>query len=425
MKFSEKEIVVGIIFFILIVALLFNIFWADPINAKFCGDGICSDNEFRVCKLDCSWCGDGSCNVQECDLGCTEDCSPSQCENRICESEKGENCVNTPNDCKCNEDYVCDRKLEQCVKDSCGNGICESHEYSLICPNDCKGEVYQEEDLSDINYPIIFVHGHSQKEVKGYSPTELEEFQDKLLEENYEDKGMVLPGDYPPLLSEGVWSKKKISVIMTYYADKYDSLGGIIGDADNQHIDVYSQRLGDVVKVVRHNTGKNKVIIIAHSMGGLVSRNYIKNHGGLNSVDKLVTIGTPNHGTYGYIGSLCGTIIAGRNPTPECEDMKSGSDFLINLNNEDETPGNIGYLTIIAKNKIESSCSQGDYWDNVICASSVYLEGAENWYYEDFSEEYYTLNLLKTPRSNSLHVSIVKPAEHPEVYNKIINFVKG
>lgn len=413
MKFSEKEIVVGIILLIIIVALLFNIFLANPINAKFCGDGICSDKEVGVCKLDCSWCGDGACNVEECGLGCVEDCNPSQCENRICELEKGENCVNTPNDCRCDEDYICDRKLEQCVESSCGNGICETHESYLNCPNDCEGESYRELDLSNLDYPIIFVHGHSPSEVEGYSPTTLEEFQEKIVDEGYENMGIMLPSDYPPLLSEGIWSKKKISVIMTYYSNKYDKLGGVVGSDDNQHIDVYSERLGKVVDVIKHNTGKNKVIIIAHSMGGLVSRNYIKNYGGFNEVDKLIMIGTPNHGTYGYIKIFCGTIIAGRNPTPECIDMKEGSDFLISLNGGDETPGNVDYLTIIGMHESTSFCPNNEKWDGVVCSSSVKLNGADNFYY--------------TPLINyegSLHGDLVYPSKIPEVYNKMVEFIR-
>ncbi len=266
------------------------------------------------------------------------------------------------------------------------------------------------------DFPIIFVHGHSPSEVEGYSPTNLEEFQARLEKDGYKNKGLILPSDYPPKLSNGIWSGEKISVITTYYSNRYDKLGDIIGPDDNQHIKVYAQRLRDVVEVTKHNTGKNKVIIIAHSMGGLVSRAYIKYYGGLNSVDKLVTIGTPNHGTHGIVSFGCGTFLVGREPTPECQDMQVGSGFLIDLNNGDETPGDIDYLTIIGKNSLEESCPDKGYWDNVICASSVKLEGAENYYYEDFSEQY--------SLTNSLHTAFVSPSNAPEVYNKIVSFIK-
>lgn len=412
-------------------------------DCQWCGDGYCQDNEKRNCKLDCDWCGDGFCqvdetcssctsdcgdckspaycgdevcNIGECKAGCSKDCDLVNCQNGVCEITKGENCFSTPGDCPCKSDQRCDSVKKKCIDLTCGNGRCDSGETTKTCPNDCE-ETYKEV-LSDPNsdYSIIFVHGHSKSEVKGYSPTSLEEFQNELTKEGYEDMGIILPSDYPPQLTKGIWSSKKISVITTYYSNKYDKLGDIVGPDDNQHIIEYAKRLRDVVNVVKHNTGKNKVIIIAHSMGGLVSRTYIKYYGGINSVDKLIMIGTPNHGTYGVVSFGCGTILAGRNPTPECQDMEAGSDFLINLNSNDETIGDIKYLTIIGKNTKSDSCPDKGYTDNVICASSVYLEGAENYFYEDFSSEY--------SLSNSLHTAFVSPSNAPKVYNKIVTFIK-
>ena len=338
------------------------------------------------------------------------------CQNGICEFNKGENCYVTPGDCQCKNDQKCDLKSKKCVDLTCGNGKCDSSETSKICPNDCKDK-YQELLIdSNINYPIIFVHGHSPSEVERFSPTTFENFQDKLTEEGYEDMGFMLPSDYPPKLTKNIWSNKKISLITTYYANKYDKFEGIVGTDDNQHIKVYAQRLRDVVEVAKHNTGKDKVIIIAHSMGGLVSRTYVKYYGGISSVDKLVTIGTPNHGIYGLVAFGCGTLLVNRNPTPECQDMQAESQFLKELNKDDETPGSVRYLTIIGKNVKTSGCPNNDYWDNVVCASSVELNGSENYYYEDFSNEYSMLN--------SLHSAFVNPSKAPNVYSKVLNFIK-
>ena len=286
---------------------------------------------------------------------------------------------------------------------------------------------------ADKDLPVIFVHGHSPSEVEGYSPTSLEEFQDKLVEQGYADMGIILPSDYPPKLTKGVWSGKKVSVIMTYYANKYDKLGGVVGPDDNQHISVYAQRLRDVVETVKHNTGKNKVIIIAHSMGGLVGKTYIKYYGGINSVEKLVTIGTPNHGAYGYIALGCGNTLLQmakgctwdllfqgdstfcekpRNPTPECDDMDAKGTFIPELNDFDETPGNIKYLTIVGLNKNTEYCPNNEKWDDVICSSSVRLEGAENWEY------------VASDYGGNLHTVMVSPSKAPKVYNRIIEFIK-
>ncbi|MFH1822309.1 MAG: hypothetical protein ABH830_01260, partial [Patescibacteria group bacterium] len=53
--------------------------------------------------------------------------------------------------------------------------------------------------------------------------------------------------------------------------------------------------LKDKVEKVKQLTGAAKVNIIAHSMGGLVAKNYIK-HYGSGSVDKFIDIGTPHLG---------------------------------------------------------------------------------------------------------------------------------
>src|SRR3989344_1618452 len=191
---------------------------------NFCGDGFCDSNEdCSTCSSDCgeclkaNLCGNKFCDLGECN-SCPSDCSLSECENNICESAKGENCQNTPNDCKCKSNEKCNFSNGLCELTTCGNLICDNGENSITCPNDCK-ETYKEVLYDpDKDYPIIFVHGHSPTEVKGYQPTELEEFQDKLEEEGYQDMGFILPSDYPSKLQKGIWSGKKISVLTTYYA---------------------------------------------------------------------------------------------------------------------------------------------------------------------------------------------------------------
>jgi len=424
MKFSEKEIVVGLILFIIVGALSLNLFLSNPTKAKFCGDSICSENEIGSCKLDCSWCGDGSCSANECNSGCSEDCSISQCENRICEPEKGENCINTPNDCKCIGGY-CNTETAQCNYQSCGNSICDDGENIINCPNDCKEE-YVIEDTSNLNYPIILVHGHSlSDDTSDNSINAFKEFQQKLENDGYaESKGIVLPKGINVV--DGSWGKtnKPISVRTTYYLNAYDEFGATIGLEDNQQISKYAQRLGDVVEEVLDATGKDKVIIISHSMGGLVSRDYIKNHGGLTKVDKLVTIGTPNHGVYADIATNCENLFLGRTGnSPECNDMRADSAFLTNLNSGDETPGDIEYLTITGRAKKGPSIiyifsvnvcdSSEEFHDEVVCASSVPLNGATN--IEITGEE-----IVGT---GAFHSNLRKPSKVPEVYDEIMKFI--
>jgi len=112
------------------------------------------------------------------------------------------------------------------------------------------------------------------------------------------------------------------------------------------------------VEDLKEDTGAEKVDIVAHSMGSLNSRWYVKFvEGGQSNVDEWVSLGGPNHGT--NTAYFCFSTA--------CQEMRPGSTFLEELNEGDETPGSVNY---------------GTWWspcDNIINPdSSVPLEGATN-----------------------------------------------
>jgi triacylglycerol lipase len=111
------------------------------------------------------------------------------------------------------------------------------------------------------------------------------------------------------------------------------------------------------VEALKKATGAAKVDIIAHSMGSLNSRWYVKFVGGESTVDEWVSLGGPNHGT--DFANWCFSTA--------CVEMRIGSKFLSELNAGDETPGAVNY---------------GTWWspcDSIINPdSSVSLSGATN-----------------------------------------------
>ena len=112
-----------------------------------------------------------------------------------------------------------------------------------------------------------------------------------------------------------------------------------------QDIRLTAQALRSFVDGVRASTGAAKVDLVGHSQGGLVARAYVKWYGGATKVDSLVTLGTPNRGT--YVANLvkvlgfgsCAAVVA-------CQQMSIGSSFLADLNAGDDTVGSVRYTTV-------------------------------------------------------------------------------
>jgi triacylglycerol lipase len=82
-------------------------------------------------------------------------------------------------------------------------------------------------------------------------------------------------------------------------------------------------------------TGAARVEIVTHSMGALSARYYVRNLGGGDKVDALVSLGGPNHGTSTAFACL----------QTSCREMYPGSSFLDALNATDETWGPPRYAT--------------------------------------------------------------------------------
>ena len=133
------------------------------------------------------------------------------------------------------------------------------------------------------------------------------------------------------------------------FAYEYNSYG------DNR---TNASGLAAYVSNVLAQTGADKVDIVNHSMGGLVSLWYLKQLGGAAKVDHLASIAGANHGT--NIAATCLIFTT-------CQQMYPGSSFIKTLTAGDETPGSTSYATWY------SSC------DGVILPyTSTRLSGATN-----------------------------------------------
>lgn len=292
-------------------------------------------------------------------------------------------------------------------------------------------------------YPIIFIHGHGGKAGDG-SDEDVERTWDyvtgKLNNINgFSYYGKIwektqLPGDLPaktifsfnfyrsintesmgttkgkigaiPIIESQISSMKDIRINRTTMnplcmlvtrscfdpSCPFTSVDSEVLDFKSTYFDTnrvsYAQRLKIAVDKVIQATHAKKVILVSHSMGGLVARAYIRWLGGEKKVFKLLTIATPNHGISSDGRAAFEQM---RNPSDwqdggEYLEMstkghfsnKSFSDWLNDGWEQYCATNGVRYATIAGNNNpFAPFCAVGNNSDGVIDRDSVLLIGAE------------------------------------------------
>lgn len=122
-------------------------------------------------------------------------------------------------------------------------------------------------------------------------------------------------------------------------------------------IEHFATQLAGKIDCVRKATGSGQIVLVAHSMGGLISRAYLRRFGGAR-VRRLVTIGSPHQ------GSKHAYLMRGRG----LSEMRPGSPWLADLNRDGEsTTGGVPVVSLWS-------------WHDTMVTpqTSSLLEGAEN-----------------------------------------------
>jgi len=97
-----------------------------------------------------------------------------------------------------------------------------------------------------------------------------------------------------------------------------------------------AKQVRDLVEATLAETGAPKINLVAHSMGGLISRYYIQSLAGVEKVKNLITITTPHYGTNMAVFAI-----------GKCaRQMVPGSKFLRELNKKGEIYGDVRYTCI-------------------------------------------------------------------------------
>lgn len=165
--------------------------------------------------------------------------------------------------------------------------------------------------LAQGNYPIVFIHGIAAGNekwadvAKKYGP-------DCHFEMKWGEKGTIIDNYEGQEIENQVWN-------VSYYSDNP------IDEGLNGNLEKYSRRLEIMIEKIKYYSKKDKVIIIAHSMGGLISRRYMSMSNKNNdSVYKVVTVTTPHEGE-----KIVPPIIGG-----QIRDMGINSSFIKRMNTE-------------------------------------------------------------------------------------------
>lgn len=92
-------------------------------------------------------------------------------------------------------------------------------------------------------------------------------------------------------------------------------------------IDRFAEQVAHRVDAILARSGADQIILVGHSMGGLIARAYVQNLGGASKVAKIITLGTPHHGTaHAWFSNA-----------PDARQMRPGNAWLAALNAKAES----------------------------------------------------------------------------------------
>ena len=142
-----------------------------------------------------------------------------------------------------------------------------------------------------------------------------------------------------------------------------ERLGDGTGDLSDE-----AQHLDEVAQQVLADSAAPSVDVIGYSAGGVVARLWVRDHGGAMRARRVLTLGSPHHGTS---QAALGREFAGGCPIA-CEQLVPGSDLLRRLNAGDETPDGPAWATVRSR------------FDRVVTpVDSAALDGALNVLVQD------------------------------------------
>lgn len=121
------------------------------------------------------------------------------------------------------------------------------------------------------------------------------------------------------LCNAGVWRR-----LVRYLREaQVDGLYSLSYGPPLESIETFADQLARKIDAIVAATGAPRVMVIAHSMGGLITRAYLRKHG-RTRIARVLTIGTPHH------GSMLAWFLSGAS----LAQMRPGNPWLAALNRE-------------------------------------------------------------------------------------------
>jgi triacylglycerol esterase/lipase EstA (alpha/beta hydrolase family) len=147
------------------------------------------------------------------------------------------------------------------------------------------------------------------------------------------------PGDRPPVVFVPGWRMNRACLLLMRRRLRRDGWAHAVGfnyRTAGGDLHRAAEQLRDAVERVCAETGAARVVLIGHSMGGLVCRAYLRHYGGIDRVASVITLGTAHQGT-----KLCAL-----STDPMLQDLRPECSFLAELATDDPIPGKVDFTAI-------------------------------------------------------------------------------
>jgi triacylglycerol esterase/lipase EstA (alpha/beta hydrolase family) len=171
------------------------------------------------------------------------------------------------------------------------------------------------------------------------------------------------PARRPVILVHGVMVNDGVWFTMRRYLARHGvgavytiNYGPPYGDIEH-----FAEQLGAKIEYVCGATGAARVLLVCHSMGGLVARAHLRQRGPAR-IESIITIGTPHHGSL-FARALIGRCLA---------QMRPGNAWLAELNSDETKPPPVPIMSIWSRHD-SLVAPQGS--GELACAENVAVVG--------------------------------------------------